>query len=64
MREPDMRRMLKQDARGRYVMRPLHEFTVTRVGKAVQEDLEAWSFSWDGATLRHEAGPASASGEK
>jgi hypothetical protein len=60
MREPDVRKMLRQDVRGKFTMRPLHEFTVTRVRKAAQDDPDHWSFSWDGATLQYPGPDASA----
>jgi hypothetical protein len=52
MREPDVRKMLRQNVRGEYAMRPLHEFTVKRVIKNVPPDHETWSFSWDGPSLQ------------
>lgn len=55
MRESDMRKMLRQDVRGKFEMRPLHEFVVTRIRKAGPDDHDNWSFSWDGATLQYPA---------
>jgi hypothetical protein len=54
MQERDVRKMLRQDIHGKYVMRPLHEFVVTNLKKKADEDL--WSFSWDSATLQHPPG--------
>jgi hypothetical protein len=55
MREPEVRKMLRQDMRGKFEMRPLHEFVVTRIRKAEPDDRDNWSFSWDGATLQYAA---------
>jgi hypothetical protein len=55
MREPEVRKMLRQDVRGKFELRPLHEFIVTRVRKTEPFDHENWSFSWDGATLQYPA---------
>jgi hypothetical protein len=55
MREPEVRKMLRQDVRGKFEMRPLHEFVVTRIRKTEPCDHENWSFSWDGATLQYPA---------
>jgi hypothetical protein len=56
MREHEMRKMLRQDVRGGYAMRPLHEFVVTRTVPEQRRD-EFWSFSWDGGSLQYAAVP-------
>jgi hypothetical protein len=56
MREREVRKMLRQDIRGEYVMRPLHEFIVTRSKKEADEEM--WTFAWDSTTLQIPQGDA------
>jgi hypothetical protein len=52
MNERDVRKMLRQNIRGEYVLRPLDEFVVTHTRKEPDIEHEHWTFSWDGATLQ------------